>query len=66
VLACKRHGLAAPQGRGFDDLPEELRVRTAECLAQSLAPVALARAFRATTNILLVKVDTLMSRSRQS
>jgi len=53
TLACKRHGVAAVQGRGLDDLPEELRVQAADCLAQSLEPVALKRAFRATTNILL-------------
>jgi hypothetical protein len=56
ALACKRHGVAAVQGRGFDDLPEELRVQAADCLAQSLDPVALKRAFRATTNILLDEI----------
>lgn len=56
ALACKRHGVAAVQGRGLDDLPEELRVRAADCLARSLDPVALKRAFRATTNILLDEI----------
>ena len=41
ALACKRHGVAAVQGRGLDDLPEELQVQAADCLAQSLEPVAL-------------------------
>jgi len=56
ALACKRHRVAAVQGRGLDDLPEELRARAADCLAQSLDPVALKRAFRATMNILLEKI----------
>ena len=56
ALACKRHGVAAVQGRGFDDLPEELQVRATDCLARSLDPVALKRAFRATTNMLLDEI----------
>lgn len=56
ALACKRHGVAAVQGRGLDDLPEELRGRAAGCLAQSLDTGELKRAFRATTNILLEEI----------
>ncbi len=56
AIACKRHGVAADQGRGLDDLPEELRARAADCLAQSLDPAALKRAFLATTNILLDEI----------
>jgi len=56
ALACKRHGVAAVQGRGHDDLPEELRGRAAGCLAQSLDTGELKRAFRATTNILLEEI----------
>ena len=56
ALACKRHGVAAVQGRGLEDLPEELRVRAVDCLAQSLDALALKRAFRATTTILLDEI----------
>jgi len=56
ALACKRHGVAALQGRGLDDLPEEQRARAAECLARSLEPVELKRAFRVTVGNLLEEV----------
>jgi predicted nucleotidyltransferase len=56
ALACQRHGVAAVQGRGLDDLPEELRIQAAGCLPQSLEPVELKRAFRATTDILLDEI----------
>jgi predicted nucleotidyltransferase len=56
ALVCKRHGVAAIQGRGLDDLPEELRVQASECLAQSLGPFALKRAFRRTMDILLGEI----------
>jgi hypothetical protein len=56
ALACKRHGVAAVQGRGLDDLPEELRIQAADCLARSVEPAELKRAFRATIDILLGEV----------
>jgi len=56
ALACKRHGVTPVQGRGLDDLPEELQVQAADCLAQSLEPVELKRAFRATTDRLLDEI----------
>jgi hypothetical protein len=56
ALACKRHAVAPVQGRGFDDLPEELRVQAADCLARGLEPAELKRAFRATTDILLDEI----------
>lgn len=56
ALMCKRHGVAAVQGRGLDDLPEQQRARAAECLACSLEPVELKRAFRGTVGALLEEV----------
>ena len=56
ALACKRHGVAAVQGRGLDDLPEELQAQAAGCLPHSLEPAELKRAFRATTDILLDEI----------
>jgi hypothetical protein len=53
ALACRRHGVAAVQGRGLDDLPEEQKMRAAECRARSLEPVELKRAFRLTVGALL-------------
>lgn len=56
ALLCKRHGVASVQGRGLDDLPQEQRVRAAECLARSLEPAELKRAFHVTVNTLLEEV----------
>jgi hypothetical protein len=57
ALICNRHGVASVQGRGLDDLPEQQRARAAECLARSLEPVELKRAFRLTTDSLLQEVQ---------
>ena len=40
-LACRRRGLASSYGRGFDDLPAEVRARFASGLSVSLEPDAL-------------------------
>jgi hypothetical protein len=61
ALVCKRHGVAAAQGRGLDDLPEAQRARAAECLARSLELGELQRAFRVTTEILLEEVHSVDS-----
>jgi hypothetical protein len=53
ALMCKRCGVTAVQGRGLDDLPERERLRAAECLARSLEPAELRRAFRETADCLL-------------
>ncbi len=55
-LMCKRHGVAPMQGRVLDDLPDEQRVLAAECLARSLEPGELTRAFQVTTDALLEEV----------
>jgi hypothetical protein len=56
ALMCKRHGVAAVQGRGLDDLPDEQKARAAEWLTRSLEPVELKRAFRLTVDALLEEV----------
>lgn len=56
ALACRRHGVAAVQGRGLDDLPEELRDRAAECLAHSVEPDELKRAFQVTMAAMLAEI----------
>jgi hypothetical protein len=52
-LICKRHNVTPTQGRGLDDLPEEVRVGAAACLACSLDPAELTRAFLVTMEVLL-------------
>ncbi len=42
-LACLRHGLPSRNGRGYDDLPAEVRAPFAEALARSLEPAELLR-----------------------
>ena len=56
ALMCKRHGVATAQGRGLDDLSEEQKARAAGCLARSLDPFELKRAFRLTVDALLEEV----------
>jgi len=56
ALICKRYGVPSVQGRGLDDLPEQERARAAECLARSLEPGELKRAFRLTVDALLEEV----------
>jgi hypothetical protein len=61
ALTCKRYGVAAVQGRGLDDLPEEQKARAGECLARSLESAELKRAFRVTTHALLEELRCLDS-----
>lgn len=56
ALMCKRHGVASVQGRGLDDLPQDQKALAAECLARSLEPNELKRAFQVTADILLEEV----------
>lgn len=53
AMMCKRESVSAVQGRGLDDLTEEQKARAAECLAGSLNPAELKRAFALTMNTLL-------------
>jgi hypothetical protein len=43
-LACRRRGLRASHGRGFDELPPDVRARFANALVRSLEPEELLRA----------------------
>jgi hypothetical protein len=52
-LACVRRGLPAHHGRGFDDLPSELRDLLNEALVTSLEHLALLRALSRTIDLLL-------------
>lgn len=61
ALICKRHGVAAVQGRGLDDLPDDHGTRAAECLARSLDPAELTRAFQLTVSALVEEVGRMDS-----
>ena len=52
VLACRRHGLPAHQGRGVDQLPEEMRSALSSTLITSTAGDALRAVFRALIDLL--------------
>ncbi len=52
-LACRRRGLPAYHGRGFDDLPAEVRDAFAPALVASLQPAELLRALGCAVNGLL-------------
>jgi hypothetical protein len=47
LLACRRLGLPARHGRGFDDLPAEVLAAFADALVRSLGRDELLRALRA-------------------
>jgi hypothetical protein len=51
-LACRRRGLPALYGRGFDALPETVRRRAAEALARSMEPDELLRALGCAIDLL--------------
>ena len=53
MLACKRLGLEAGLGRGFEALPEEIRGAAAESLVRSIVRAELLRALGAATEMLL-------------
>jgi hypothetical protein len=52
-LACRRRGLPAYYGRGFDELPLELRSRAEGALVRALEPGALADALQSGVELLL-------------
>jgi hypothetical protein len=56
-LACRRRGLAAVYGRGFDDLPPEIRNAFISTLVTSLERDELLRALRCVIEGLLHEVD---------
>lgn len=53
TLACRRLGLDAANGRGFDSLPTDIRAEAAQSLAGSLDPDGLRRALRHAVDLLL-------------
>src|SRR5262249_9382287 len=53
TLACRRLGLSAYYGRGFDDLPVEIRHMVADALVRSLDRVELLRALGRAVEALL-------------
>jgi predicted nucleotidyltransferase len=57
ALACRRHGLPARYGRGFDDLPAEVLSRLAEARPRSLARGELLRALAHGVEGLLREAD---------
>lgn len=56
ALVCIRHGVSSVQGRGFDDLPDDLRRGFASCYPASLDRGELVRAFRVAMDALLNEV----------
>ncbi len=52
ALACRRRGLAAQYGRGFDELPAQLRQAAAGALVRTLEPTALADALECAVDLL--------------
>jgi hypothetical protein len=56
ALSCLREGLSTSEGRGFDDLPSDLRSRFAECYPSSLHPEELECAFQQTMRALLNEI----------
>ena len=52
-LACRRFGLSAYYGRGFDDLPEEVLGNAKRALALSLDPGELSRALMCAVELLV-------------
>lgn len=53
TLACRRLGLEAANGRGFDFLPVDIRAEAASSLARSLEPDELSRALSQAVNLLM-------------
>ena len=56
-LACRRRGLPASHGKGFDDLPAEVREDFKSALVTALEPDELMRALRATIEGLLREAE---------
>lgn len=56
ALACLRHGVAAVQGRGIDQLPAELTIRLVGALVRTLDIDELRRAFRVVTDALIDEI----------
>lgn len=57
ALACRRRGLPTAQGRGIDELPQEVTARLAPALVRSLEASELERAFAALVDALLREAE---------
>ena len=57
ALECRRLGLVEVQGRGLDDLPQDCRLRAANCFPQSLDIAEIGRAFEQTAAELLSEIE---------
>lgn len=57
ALACLRHGVSATEGRGLDDLPDELSARLQQSLVGTLDASELVRTFCVVTEALIAEID---------
>jgi hypothetical protein len=57
ALACLRHGVAAVQGRGMDNLPPKVTAPLTEALVCSLDIAELRRAFGVISEALVVEIE---------
>ncbi len=58
-LACLRHELPPDQGRGADDLPDNVKRVLASTVPRRLVPTELNRSFAAVTRALLIEANRL-------
>ena len=56
ALACWRHGLPTRDGRGFDDLPDDVKARLESTLVSALDADALRIAFTTVTDVFLTEI----------
>ena len=56
ALAAARHGLPTREGRGFDELPQEVRSSFEGAVVRSIDTHELKRAFRVATQCLLIEI----------
>jgi hypothetical protein len=64
-LACRRRGLPADHGRGFDRLPLEVRHASADALTRSLDRNELLRALRCAIDLLLEETGEVQELARK-
>jgi hypothetical protein len=64
-LACRRRGLPAYHGRGFDLLPQEVRHAAADTLTRSLDRIELLRALSCAVGLLLEETEDVQELARK-
>ncbi len=57
TLACRRRGLPTSYGRGFDQLPDEVKKRFADAIVRSLDREELLRSLSSAIDVLLQEAD---------